>query len=54
MVANKVEIAPSFRDPSDEVLVADIFQKLYPDRKVVSMDITEMLKVVETVHCFTQ
>lgn len=52
-VGNKVVLAPSFDDPSDEE-AKNILQALYGDRRMVMIPMTEVLKDGGMMHCVTQ
>jgi agmatine deiminase len=52
-VGNQVVLLPSFDDPQD-LKAADMLQALYPNRKVVSVPMTEVFKDGGMVHCVTQ
>lgn len=52
-VGNEVVLAPSFDDPNDQV-AADKLQRLYPDRKVISIPMAEVYADGGMCHCVTQ
>jgi agmatine deiminase len=52
-VGNEVVVIPSFDDPNDDVAAATL-QSLYPNRKVVSVNMVELYKDGGMVHCVTQ
>ena len=52
-VGNEVVLVPSFNDPNDTV-AADKLQRLYPDRKVVSIPMAEVYVDGGMLHCVTQ
>lgn len=52
-VGNEVVIVPAFNDPNDAVAAATL-QDVYPDRRVVSIDMVELYKDGGMVHCVTQ
>ena len=52
-IGNKVVVLPIFGDPSDQV-AERIVQELYPARKVVGIDFTEVYKDGGLAHCVTQ
>ena len=53
---NSVVLIPSYNDPNDSV-ARNIMQKLYPNRKVISVDNRNLIKYSEyggMVHCVTK
>lgn len=52
-IGNKVVLVPNYNDPNDKI-ANDIIQKLYPDRKVVGIDVRELYKNGGMIHCVTQ
>mmetsp|Transcript_31669 Transcript_31669/g.66140 ORF Transcript_31669/g.66140 Transcript_31669/m.66140 type:complete len:89 (+) Transcript_31669:933-1199(+) len=50
---NKVVLAPAFNDPHDSV-AASILQSVYPDRKVVSINVVQLYQDGGLIHCVTQ
>ena len=52
-IGNKVILVPNYNDPNDKI-ANDIIQKLYPDRKVVGIDVRELYKNGGMIHCVTQ
>ncbi|MCP3775048.1 agmatine deiminase family protein [Paenibacillus sp. MZ04-78.2] len=52
-IGNKVVLVPNYNDPNDKV-ANDIIQKLYPERKVVGIDVRELYKDGGMIHCVTQ
>ncbi|MGD0950670.1 MAG: agmatine deiminase family protein [Candidatus Binatia bacterium] len=52
-VANDVVLVPTFRDPND-VVALQTLQGLFPQRRVVGIQATEMVWGLGTVHCVTQ
>jgi agmatine deiminase len=51
-VGNEVVIVPAHNDPNDEV-AADILKGIYPNRKMVLIDCTELYLDGGLVHCVT-
>jgi agmatine deiminase len=52
-IANTVVLVPNYNDPNDTI-ANDIIQKLYPDRKVVGIDVRNLYENGGMVHCVTQ
>ncbi|WP_141538334.1 agmatine deiminase family protein [Bacillus thuringiensis] len=52
-IANQVILVPSYNDPNDKI-ANEMIQKLYPDRKVVGIDVRELYKNGGMIHCITQ
>lgn len=52
-IGNKVVLVPNYQDPNDKVANATI-QKLYPTRKVIGIDVRNLIANGGMVHCVTQ
>lgn len=52
-IGNKVVLVPNYNDPNDEI-ANDIIQKLYPERKVVGIDVRSLYQHGGMIHCVTQ
>jgi len=52
-VANSVVLVPNYNDPNDKV-ANDLIQKLYPNRRVIGIDVRELYKEGGMIHCVTQ
>lgn len=52
-VANSVVLVPNYNDPNDKV-ANKILQKLYPNRKIVGIDVRQLYKDGGMIHCVTQ
>ncbi|TEX00122.1 agmatine deiminase family protein, partial [Bacillus cereus] len=52
-IANQVILVPNYNDPNDKI-ANEMIQKLYPDRKVVGVDVRELYKNGGMIHCITQ
>ncbi|MDH6372636.1 agmatine deiminase [Paenibacillus sp. PastF-3] len=52
-IGNTVVLVPNYNDPNDKT-ANDIIQKLYPDRKVIGIDVRELYKEGGMIHCVTQ
>ena len=52
-IGNKVVLVPNYNDPNDKT-ANTILQKLYPDRKVIGIDVRELYKNGGMIHCVTQ
>ena len=52
-IANKNVLVPNYNDPNDAIANA-IIQTLYPNRKVVGIDVRNLYKNGGMVHCVTQ
>lgn len=52
-IGNGVVLVPNYNDANDEV-ANNIIQELYPDRKVVGIDIRNLYQYGGMIHCVTQ
>lgn len=52
-IGNTVVLVPNYNDPNDKI-ANDILQKLYPNRKVIGIDVRELYKNGGMIHCITQ
>ncbi|MFJ7920319.1 agmatine/peptidylarginine deiminase [Lysinibacillus fusiformis] len=52
-IGNTVVLVPNYNDPNDKI-ANDIIQKLYPNRKVMGIDVRELYKDGGMIHCITQ
>lgn len=52
-IANKSILVPNYNDPND-VIANQIIQKLYPNRKVIGIDVRNLYANGGMVHCVTQ
>lgn len=52
-IANSAVIVPTFRDNNDEVALK-IIQEIFPDRKVVGIDSTDIIWGLGSFHCLSQ
>lgn len=52
-IANNVVLVPNYNDVNDEV-ANEIIQSLYPNRKVVGIDVRELYQYGGIIHCVTQ
>ena len=52
-IANKVVLLPTYRHAND-VRAAAILQELFLDRKVISIDCTDLIWGLGSIHCVTQ
>jgi agmatine deiminase len=52
-IANESVLLPTFADPND-VVAATTLQKLFPTRKIVPIDCTELIWGLGAFHCLTQ
>jgi agmatine deiminase len=52
-VANGVVLVPNYNDPNDAI-ANDIIQGLYPNRRVVGIDIRELYQYGGMIHCVVQ
>jgi agmatine deiminase len=52
-IANRVVLMPGFRDRNDQVACATL-QTLFPDRRVVVIDCTDLIWGLGAFHCLTQ
>ncbi|MBE5107597.1 agmatine deiminase family protein [Bacillus thuringiensis] len=52
-IGNKVVLVPNYNDPNDKI-ANDIIQELYPERKVVGIDVRTLYQHGGMIHCVTQ
>lgn len=52
-IANAAVIVPTFRDVNDEIAL-EIIQSVFPDRKVVGIDSTDIIWGLGSFHCLSQ
>ncbi len=52
-IGNKVVLVPNYNDPNDKI-ANEIIQKLYPERKVVGIDVRSLYQHGGMIHCVTQ
>ncbi len=52
-IANSVVLVPNYNDPNDSI-ANDLIQQLYPNRKVVGIDVRNLYENGGMVHCVTQ
>ncbi|AJK87063.1 MULTISPECIES: agmatine deiminase family protein [Lysinibacillus] len=52
-IGNTVVLVPNYNDPNDKI-ANDKIQKLYPNRKVIGIDVRELYKDGGMIHCVTQ
>jgi agmatine deiminase len=52
-ISNKHVIVPTFRDRNDERAL-QILQDVFPDRKVVGLDSTDIIWGLGSFHCLSQ
>jgi len=52
-VGNKVVLVPTYHDRNDQAAL-QIYRRLYPDRKVVGIDVTALYRYGGMLHCVTQ
>ncbi len=52
-IANKAVLLPTYRHKND-AKAAEILQKLFPSREVISIDCTDLIWGLGSIHCVTQ
>ncbi|MNL13582.1 putative agmatine deiminase [compost metagenome] len=52
-IANAAVIVPTFRDVNDEIAL-EIIREVFPDRKVVGIDSTDIIWGLGSFHCLSQ
>jgi len=52
-IANKVVLVPTFNDPNDKKVLG-IFSELFPERKVLGVDSSDLIVGMGALHCITQ
>ncbi len=53
-IANHVVLLPTYRNPATDKAAIDTLQKLFPDRRVVGIDSTNLIWGRGSFHCLTQ
>jgi agmatine deiminase len=52
-IANGIVLVPTYRDPND-ARALEILQQVFPDRRVIGVDSTELIWGLGSFHCITQ
>jgi agmatine deiminase len=52
-IANGIVLVPTFRQKND-VRALEIFQQLFPSRRVIGVDSTELIWGLGSFHCISQ
>ena len=52
-IANTKVLVPNYNDPNDSI-ANDIIQTLYPNRKVIGIDVRNLYENGGMIHCVTQ
>jgi agmatine deiminase len=52
-IANGVVLLPTYRSPADEI-ARQALQSLFPDRRVIGVDCTDLVWGLGAIHCVTQ
>ena len=52
-IANGIVLVPTYRDPNDSEALA-ILRKVFPDRRVIGIDSTDLIWGLGSFHCITQ
>jgi len=53
-IANHVVLLPTYRNPTTDMAAIDTLQNLFPDRRVVGIDSTNLIWGRGSFHCLTQ
>jgi agmatine deiminase len=53
-IANHVVLLPTYRNPTTDKAAIDTLQNLFPDRRVVGIDSTNLIWGLGSFHCLTQ
>ncbi|HTS17560.1 MAG TPA: agmatine deiminase family protein [Verrucomicrobiae bacterium] len=53
-IANHVVLLPTYRNPSTDKAALDTLQHLFPDRRVIGIDSTNLIWGLGSFHCLTQ
>ncbi len=53
-IANEVVLLPTYRQPATDQHAAEILQSLFPARRVVALDSTNLIWGLGSFHCLTQ
>jgi agmatine deiminase len=53
LICNTVVLVPTYRDPNDAAAL-DELQRVFPDRRVVGVDCTDLVWGLGAIHCATQ
>jgi agmatine deiminase len=52
-IANGIVLVPTYRDANDRKAI-EVFQREFPDRKIIGVDSTELIWGLGSFHCITQ
>jgi len=52
-IANRVVLAPTYNQPTDKIAI-DTLQRLFPNRRAIGIDCTELVWGLGAIHCVTQ
>jgi agmatine deiminase len=52
-IANQVVLLPTYRSPGDDIARLTL-QELFPDRRVIGVDCTDLVWGLGAIHCVTQ
>jgi agmatine deiminase len=53
-IANHIVLLPTYRNPTTDKAALDALQNLFPDRRVVGIDSTNLIWGLGSFHCLTQ
>lgn len=53
-IANGIVILPTYRDAVNDAKAQDVLQRLFPERRVVPIDFTDVIWGLGAIHCLTQ
>jgi agmatine deiminase len=53
-IANGIVLLPTYHNPTTDKAAVDTLQNLFPDRRVVGIDSTNLIWGLGSVHCLTQ
>jgi agmatine deiminase len=53
-IANKIVLVPTYRHKKNDKRALDILQKVFPRRKVIGVDSTELIWGLGSFHCISQ
>ncbi len=53
-IANEIVVVPTYRDKDNDGLACEVLTSLFPDRKIINIDSTDLIWGLGSFHCLTQ
>lgn len=54
LIANTVVLVPTYQSPRQDAAAIEILQSLFPERRVIGIDCTDLVWGLGSIHCVTQ